>query len=254
MDPYSYDYDQKKQPPVPMQQIGTMTYAVPNQEQDLPPMDDGNNFGAIHEQQYQPNDSYDYFSQRQEYNHVSLNEEQGHEPETEQYQEPAMITPTTPEEQRKRRFTILSMLLFLLNAFVVLSCVIWIIYKALALTGVQRIASVVVYSIMDLVVVVICVIGMASALMNRPGQEQKRYKTAYINLVGLSALLVVNILWLVLSNVFIPLVGIINIVVGLIVDLIFYGPCLFVACYRFLLLRKMTPPTAPNNSQETLPQ
>jgi predicted nucleic acid-binding Zn ribbon protein len=254
MDPYSYSYDQKKQPPVPMQQIGTMTYAVPSQEQHMPPMDDGDNYGAIHEQQYPIDSSNDYFSQRQEYNHVSLDEEQGHEQQTEQYQEPTVITPMTPEEQRKIRFTILSMLLFLLNAFVVLGCVIWIIYKAFDSTGVLRIASIVIYSIIDFVVVVICLIGMASTLLNRPGQEQKRYKTAYINLIGLSALLLLNILWLVLSNVFIPLVGIVNIVVGLIVDLIFYGPCLFVAGYRFLLLRKMTPPPASNNNQETLPQ
>ena len=89
------------------------------------------------------------------------------------------------------------------------------------------------------------ILGIVSAVLNKPEHQKKRYATAIANLVGLCVLVSVDAAQLifvaaVLGIVSFGVLGIVALVIGGCFLVTCYGPCIGVAGYRVHLLRKLT--------------
>jgi len=270
MNPYSSDYS--KQPPRSTQQTGM--YEVPSQQQGLPPLPNSNNnaydpysYGAgyynSNSDEYNGYDTVNYDSnygeqqqhqhqQQQEFgstpHHYDINQQQQQQSPPPQQQQQEQQSPLTPEQLTRKRFALTNILLLILSILLVVGCVLSTIIRALDLSGVKSIVSLIFSALLNLAVIVVCLVGIVSSLLNKPGQEQLRYKTTMINMIGLVAICALETFYLIISNILVPLLGIAMFFIGMIFVVVFYGPCIAVAVYRYMLMRRIPGAIPPANS------
>ena len=152
-------------------------------------------------------------------------------------EEPPAPTHLTPEQITRQRFGWSSIGLFILSFLLVIGCILSTLIKALDIDGVKSIVSLVISSLLNLAVILVSLFGVVSSLLNKKGWEGWRYRTAVYNLIGLLVLCALETLYLVLTNVIVPLLGIAMFFIGMIFVVLFYVPCIAVAAYRLYLMR-----------------
>jgi hypothetical protein len=203
-------------------------YGVPTQQQQSP-YDYGKQAPQSQQQAY----SYDYDAQ-QPHTQVDFGDEQ-----TTTHTDTATVRPEveiTPEQVQRNKVARVTLILVILCVVLILACTLSTVIRALDIDGVKSIATFVVSIIINLIVGILCLLGIASCFLNRPGMEKWRQKAAYIHFVGLVIMAILETLYLIITTLLIPLVGIPMFILGMVIVVLFYGPTIAAAGYRMYLL------------------
>lgn len=153
--------------------------------------------------------------------------------------EPPIPTHLTPEQVIRKKFAWSSVGLLLLSILLVTGCILSTVIKALDLNGVKSIISLVISSLLNIAVIVVSLLGIVASLLNKKGWENMRYRLSLYNLIGLLSLCAIETIYLILTNIFIPLLGIAMFFIGMIFVVLFYVPCIAISVYRIYLMKSI---------------
>ena len=160
--------------------------------------------------------------------------------------------PLTAEELTRKRFAMASLILMILCILLVIVSIITVGLRALEIKdGIKAIATLIVSAVINFAVIVAALAGVGTALLNRPGMENLRLKAAYVNTGGMLIMAVLQTLYLIITTLLIPLVGIPMFMFSMITVVIFYGPVIVVGGYRLFIMRVLLPSLAYPAQQAT---